>query len=231
MVEITSSGLLFDLDGVLIDSTPAVTRVWTAWALNHGFDPEDTVRRAHGRPSLSTIKEFLPGADHEAENRVVESGEINDTDGVIPLPGARELLSSLPDDRWGVVTSCTRALAEVRLKAAGLPIPVRLLTADDVQNGKPDPEPYQRGAAMLGINPGNCVVFEDAPAGIRSGKAAGASVIAVRTTASDAELEQAGPDWIVTGCNNVRLTSWDGGFLSLALDSTEAKSLEKRSNL
>jgi beta-phosphoglucomutase-like phosphatase (HAD superfamily) len=122
-------------------------------------------------------------------------------------------------------------LAEVRLKAAGLPIPVRLLTADDVQNGKPDPEPYQRGAAMLGINPGNCVVFEDAPAGIRSGKAAGASVIAVRTTASDAELEQAGPDWIVTGCNNVRLTSWDGGFLSLALDSTEAKSLEKRSNL
>ncbi len=174
MVEVTCSGLLFDLDGVLVDSTPAVARVWTKWALSHGFDPEETVRRAHGRPSLATIRDLLPNANFVAENEVVLRGEIEDTAGVVPLPGARELLSSLPPDRWAIVTSCARPLAEVRLKAAGLPIPRRLLTSDDVTNGKPDPEPYRKGAVLLGVPAPKCLVFEDAPAGIRAGKAAGA---------------------------------------------------------
>jgi mannitol-1-/sugar-/sorbitol-6-phosphatase len=204
MTEITCSALLFDLDGVLIDSTPAVTRVWSQWAVAHGFDPDDVVRRAHGRPSIATIRDYLPRGDHEAENQKVESGEIGDLHGVVALPGARELLRALPSDRWTIVTSCTRALAEVRLRAAGFPIPERLLTCDDVKNGKPDPEPYLKGASLLGISPENCVVIEDVPAGIRAGKAAGARVIACRTTVPQSELKNA--DWIVDNCKSVSVS-------------------------
>jgi sugar-phosphatase len=203
MTEITCSALLFDLDGVLIDSTPAVIRVWTQWAMAHGFDPDEVVRRAHGRPSISTIREYFPHADHEAENRVVESGEIADLDGVVPLPGARELLEALPPDRWTIVTSCTRQLGTTRLRAAGLPIPSRLVTCDDVKNGKPDPEPYLKGASLLGVAAKDCIVVEDAPAGIRAGKAAGARVIACRTTSPEPELRDAGADWIIDNCKSI----------------------------
>lgn len=207
MTEITCSALLFDLDGVLIDSTPAVIRVWTQWALARGFDPVEVVRTAHGRPSISTIREYLPHADHEAENRVVESGEIADLNGVVPLPGAKELLEALPPERWTIVTSCTRQLGRTRLRAAGLPIPSRLITCDDVKNGKPDPEPYLKGASLLGFAARDCIVVEDAPAGIRAGKEAGARVIACRTTSAEQELTDAGADWIVDNCKSI---SWLG---------------------
>src|SRR5438270_7426946 len=151
MVEVACSGLLFDLDGVLVDSTPAVARVWTKWAVAHGFDPEETVRKAHGRPSVATIRDLLPHADAEEENQIVLRGEIEDTEGVVPLPGARELLNSLPLEKWALVTSCARPLAEVRLRAAGLPVPTRMITCEDVRIGKPDPEPYQKGADVLGV--------------------------------------------------------------------------------
>src|SRR5271154_3006030 len=172
MTQITCGALLFDLDGVLVDSTPAVARVWSRWAIAHGFDPDDVVRKAHGRPSISTIRDYLPNADYEAENRVVERGELEDLEGVVTLPGARELLAALPPNRWTIVPSCTRALAEARLRAAGLPIPERLVTCDDVKNGKPDPEPYLKGALLLGVSAKDCVVVEDAPAGIRAGQVA-----------------------------------------------------------
>src|SRR5579863_2708706 len=128
MNQIQCSALLFDLDGVLIDSTPAVARVWRRWALEHGFDPEEVVAHAHGRPSLTTVLEYLPDSDHAAENREVERREIEDLDGVVPLPGALELLAGLPQDRWVIVTSGTRPLAEVRIKAAGLPLPLHMVT-------------------------------------------------------------------------------------------------------
>jgi len=210
MVEVLCRGLLFDLDGVLIDSTPAVARVWSRWAIEHGFDPEDTVRRAHGRPSITTIRELLPNADHEAENQKVERGEIEDIEGLVPLPGAREFLNSLHPNEWTIVTSCTRPLAETRLKAAGLPIPPRLLTSNDVKFGKPNPEPYLKGAAILGFPAMDCVVFEDAPAGIRAGKAAGATVISFTTTAPDSELDQAGADFILSGFGALSLASANG---------------------
>ncbi|MGB9074058.1 MAG: HAD family hydrolase [Terriglobales bacterium] len=203
MTTIRCSALLFDLDGVLIDSTPAVARVWHSWAQEHGFDPAEVVRRAHGRPSLSTIREFLPHADHEAENREVERREIEDIGGVIQLPGTRQLLGSLPSGGWTIVTSCTRPLAEVRLRTAGLPIPKNMVTASDVANGKPHPEPYQKAAAILGYAAADCVVVEDVPAGIRAGKAAGARVIAFPTTMDRRELENAGPDWIVRNCADI----------------------------
>jgi len=204
MNPIQCRGVLFDLDGVLVDSTPAVARVWAGWALEHGFsDPDEIVRIAHGRPSITTIRELLPNVDHEAENREVERREIADTDGVIPLPGAMELLQTLPLERWAIVTSCTRPLAGVRIAAAGLPKPKHLVTATDVHRGKPDPEPYLKGAEILGIATSDCVVMEDAPAGIRAGKAAGARVLAVRTTATDQELRPAGADWVVDNCAEI----------------------------
>jgi mannitol-1-/sugar-/sorbitol-6-phosphatase len=206
-MKIQCRGILFDLDGVLVDSTPAVARVWTIWANKHGFVPAEVVRQAHGRPSLTTIRELLPNADHDAENREVERGEIEDTDGVIPLPGALELLQALPPERWAIATSCTRRLAEVRIRAAGLPVPKHLITSNDVQHGKPDPEPYIKAAKILGLAPADCIVVEDAPAGIRAGKAAGARVLALRTTAPDAELTQSGANWIVSDLASLRLDS------------------------
>jgi mannitol-1-/sugar-/sorbitol-6-phosphatase len=202
-MEITCNAVLFDLDGVLVDSTPAVARVWTGWALEHGLNPDEVVKRAHGRPSLSTIREYLPDADLELENSEVERRELADLEDVVVLPGARELLSSLPPTQWTIVTSCTRPLAEARIRAAALPTPERFVSSDDITRGKPDPEPYLKAAKLLGFLPGDCVVVEDAPAGILAGRTAGNRVIAVRTTAADRELAAAGASWIVDGCNSI----------------------------
>src|ERR1022692_2976995 len=127
MIQIHCAALLFDMDGVLINSTPAVSRVWRRWALEHGFDPDEVVARAPGRPRPTTGGGNLPNADHEAENRVVERREIEDLEGVVPLPGALDLLASLPRERWTIVTSCTRSLAEARIRAASWPVPAMLI--------------------------------------------------------------------------------------------------------
>jgi sugar-phosphatase len=220
MTQIHCAALLFDMDGVLIDSTPAVARVWSRWAIEHGFIPEEVVARAHGRPSLTTLRELLPNADHEAANREVERREIEDLDGVLPLPGALDLLASLPANRWTIVTSCTRTLAEVRIRAAGLPLPTKLVTSNDITQGKPHPEPYLKGASLLGFPAAHCVVIEDAPAGVRAGKAAGAKVIAFKTTVQETELREAGADWILNNCADIHLPSVSqsaGQGLNLAL--------------
>ena len=217
MTQIRCAALLFDMDGVLINSTPAVARVWRRWAIEHGFNPEEVVARAHGRPSLTTVREYLPNADHEAENHEVERREIADLEGVVPLPGALDLLASLPEDRWTIVTSCTRPLAEVRIRAAGLPLPKKLITANDIVQGKPHPEPYLKGASALGFPPTECVVLEDVPAGVRAGKAAGAKVIAFRATVQESVLRDAGADWILNNCADIRLLE-SGESLKLALE-------------
>ncbi len=165
--------------------------------LEHGFEPEKTAREAHGRPSLESIRELLPDGDHAALNRDLEQREIDDTEGVVPLPGIVELLASLPPERWTVVTSCTLPLAMARLGAAGLHAPPRMITSSDISNGKPHPEPYLKGANALGFVAADCIAFEDAPAGVRSAKAAGARVVALRSTDSDEALLAAGADWIV----------------------------------
>jgi sugar-phosphatase len=220
MTEIQCAALLFDLDGVLINSTPAVARVWRQWAIEHGFNPEEVVARAHGRPSLTTVREYLPNADHDAENREVERREIEDLEGVIPLPGALDLLAGLPADRWTIVPSCTRPLAEVRIRAAGLPLPKQMITSNDIRHGKPHPEPYLKGAALLGFPPTECVVCEDVPAGVCAGKAAGAKVIAFKTTVAESELREAGADWILKNCADIRLLK-SSGDLTLALGGVQ----------
>jgi sugar-phosphatase len=214
MIQVDCAALLFDLDGVLIDSTPAVARVWRGWAIEHGFNPEEVVARAHGRPSLTTVREYLPNSDHHAENKEVERREIEDLAGVVPLPGALELLRSLPPDRWAIVTSCTRPLAEVRIKAAGLPLPAKLITSSDITHGKPHPEPFMKGASVLGFPATECIVLEDVPAGVRSGKAAGARVIAFTSTVQVPALREAGADWVLRNCADVRLL---GNFEHLEL--------------
>lgn len=183
--------ILFDLDGVLVDSTLAVERVWRKWAAEHKVDPELVMENAHGRRSIETIRIVAPALDAERENLKVENMEISDKEGIVAIPGAAELLSSLPSDRFNVVTSATAALASARLRYAGLPIPESIVTADDVVEGKPSPEPYLKGAAMLGVASADCVVFEDTPAGVESGKAAGMRVIAVTSTYAAPELKRA----------------------------------------
>lgn len=212
------SALLFDLDGVLIDSTPAVARVWRGWAIERGLEPEAVIRMAHGRPSRTTIRDLLPNADIDREDREVERREMEDLDGVVLLPGAREILDALPAGRWAIATSCTRPLAEVRLRAAGLPIPKTLVTSSDVRIGKPDPEPYLKAAGKLGFAASECIVVEDAAAGVRAGKAAGARVIAFLTTMMRSDLEEAGANWIVQDCSALALSKNDNdGELELEI--------------
>src|SRR5579885_1175838 len=218
MTQVQCAALLFDLDGVLINSTPAVARVWRQWAIEHGFNPEEVVSRAHGRPSLTTVREYLPNANHEKENRDVERREIEDLGGVVPLPGALELLASLPPDRWTIVTSCTRPLAEVRIKAAGLPLPRKMITSNDITHGTPDPEPYLKGSALLGFAAKDCIVFEDVPAGVRAGKSATARVAAFTSTVQESALRDSGADWVMKNCSDVKLSGQAAG-LNLTFNS------------
>jgi mannitol-1-/sugar-/sorbitol-6-phosphatase len=204
-VEIETRGILFDLDGVLVDSTPAVARCWARWAVQYGFNADEVVRQAHGRPSIVTLRELMPDGDYEEENRKMEEWEIADTDGVVPLPGVIGILRALPPDQWTIVTSCTPPLAEVRIRVAGLPRPQKIVTSGDVKRFKPDPDPYLKGAELLGLQPADCVVVEDAPAGIRAGRAAGSRVLALRTTEVDELLTAAGATWIVNDLSKVTL--------------------------
>lgn len=191
MGSIECSGVLFDLDGVLVDSTPCVARVWRGWAIEHGFDPAAVIRLAHGRRAIETVEMLAPHLDSAAELRELERRELDDTDGLVRIEGAERLLASLPPDRWAVVTSGTRRLAGKRLRLAGLPVPEKMVSADEVKLGKPDPAPFRRGAELLGVGPEQCVAVEDAPSGITAAHRAGMRVLAVPTTYPRAELSQA----------------------------------------
>jgi len=211
----STKAILFDMDGVLIDSAPAVERVWRVWARAHGLDPALVVAQAHGRRSIETIRAVAPAMDAEKENVVVEQMEIEDKDGVTALPGAARLLAQLPDDRFAIVTSATRPLAVARLGYAGLRVPRYMVTADDVVNGKPSPEPYLKGAALLGFDPADCVVFEDTPAGIAAARDSAMHAVALQTTYPAQDLQAA--DAIVTSLEDVKVeVQQDRILISLA---------------
>jgi mannitol-1-/sugar-/sorbitol-6-phosphatase len=183
--------ILFDLDGVLVDSTAVVVRTWRDWAEDRDLDAERILEVAHGRRAAEVVRLFAPDLDADAEARELERIEVEDLDGVLEIEGARELLSSLPADGWTVVTSGTRPLASSRMQHVGLPLPERFVSADDVQNGKPHPEAYLKGAEVLGVRPEACVVVEDAPSGVSSAKSAGMRVVAVTTTYREDDLQEA----------------------------------------
>lgn len=177
-----AGALLFDMDGTLLLSVAVTERAWGEWAARHGLDARVVIAAAHGRRSIDTMRDFAPpGVDAELEDAGMRERERTDTDGIVPVPGALDFLASLPADRWAVVTSADRALATVRMAAAGIPMPAVLVTADDVTSGKPDPMGYRLAAARLGVDPAACVVFEDAPAGLAAGHAAGGAVVALAT--------------------------------------------------
>jgi mannitol-1-/sugar-/sorbitol-6-phosphatase len=186
-----AKAILFDMDGVLMDSTPSVERVWRIWAAKHALEPERIAPLAHGRRSIETIRAVAPDLDAEKENVVVEQMEIDDKEGVTALPGAAELLAHLPSDQFAIVTSATLPLAMARLGYAGIPVPRYMITANDVFHGKPSPEPFLKGAALLGFAPADCLVFEDTPAGISSARSAGMQAIALQTTYPANQLQAA----------------------------------------
>lgn len=176
----TFSAILFDMDGTLIDSREAVARTWQHWAARHGIDFRTLLSAAHGRRTRDTVRLFCPdGVDPEAEALELERREEDDAEGIVAVKGAAKLLSALEPDRWAIVTSAGRRLANHRLAAAGLPLPEVLVTAESVQRGKPDPEGYALAARLLGVDAKRCLVFEDAEAGIAAGQAAGATVLAI----------------------------------------------------
>ncbi|HEV8075766.1 MAG TPA: HAD-IA family hydrolase [Candidatus Acidoferrum sp.] len=234
MPRILCRGLLIDMDGVLVDSTATIARVWARWAARYNMDPVTVTALAHGRTSRASIQDLLPNESPEVrdeENHWMLRAELEDIADVVALPGARELLAAVPTAQRVVVTSAARNLAEVRLRAAGVwDLVHHLVSSSDIQNGKPHPEPYLKGAAALQLPPADCVVIEDAPSGTRSGKSAGARVLAIRTTSIDAELLAAGADWIANDCGSLRCTVAPGSNqLTLEFPDNENPRLPKMS--
>lgn len=203
--QLECEAILFDLDGVLIDSTECIYRHWKEWADAHGLDADEIMRMSHGVRTVETIRRVAPLLDAEKEAALYSAREAADTIGVVAMQGASQLLAALPEGRWAIVTSCSRELAMARLRQANLPIPRILVTADDVRQGKPAPEPYLAGAKGLGIAPKRCVVVEDAPAGIEAGKKAGMQVIGITTTLTGEELIASGADLVIDHATRLKI--------------------------
>lgn len=215
MPTFSCSAILFDLDGVLCDSTGAVDREWREWARRKGVDPEAVMAIAHGVRTIEVIRMVAPHLDAEAEADAIENDEASDQAGVSVMPGAAELLRSIPPGRWGVVTSGSRLLASARLPFCGLPVPDVLVTSDDVTNGKPHPEPYLKGAERLGFDPADCLVIEDAPAGIQAARSAGMKVIGITSTYAADALVQA--DAVIARLAQIQVKSNGAGKLGVEI--------------
>lgn len=218
-MRIDCAAILFDLDGVLVDSTAYIERQWREWAASKGLDPAPFLRVCHGRRAVETICLAAPELNAEAEVAQFRERKIEEEAPLAAVPGAAELLATLPDDRWAVVTSGARRFALARLAGAGLPPPRTLVSAEDVRQGKPSPEGYLRAAELLGIAAHECLVVEDAPPGIQAAKTAGATVVALTTTHPAEALADA--DVVLSSLADVRLMSAStaGRLLALELGS------------
>ena len=172
-MKVRTKGLLFDMDGVLISSLGSVERSWQTWAEGHGIDVGETIKTAHGMRAIETVRVLRPDSDHAAELKVIEDLEIGDTEGLQVLDGVASILQSLPQKFWTIVTSATERLTRSRLAFAGIPVPQHIVTADMVTHGKPHPEPYLRGAKILGLAPADCIVIEDSTSGAKAGHSCG----------------------------------------------------------
>jgi sugar-phosphatase len=205
------AAVVFDMDGTLIDSTAVVVRSWVRWAQEHDVDPR-RLQGFHGVPAAAIVAELLPAHRHEDAVARITELELGDTDGIDVLPGAAEALAALAPDRSAIATSCTAPLASARIAASGLVAPRVLVTADDVERGKPHPDPVLLAAERLGVDPRDCLVVEDAPGGLAAARAAGCSTLAVVTTTPREELVEAA-DAVVTDLSHVAFTHSGGGVL------------------
>jgi len=210
LVAVEAKGILFDMDGVLISSIGSVVRCWKRWAKIYGIPDAENYEVPHGVRAIDTVKSLRPDIDPVEGLRVIEDMEIEDTADLKVLPGVKALLESLPPERWAIVTSATKRLMLGRLAVAGLPVPSRIISGDMVERGKPDPEPYRRGAALLGARPEECVVVEDAPSGVGAGVAAGCRVLGVLGTHSREELRAA--DWVAASLEGLAVTTTANGL-------------------
>lgn len=217
MQEVSCQAILFDLDGVLVDSTVIVERHWHRWAARNGLQGEHILANAHGRRTMDTLRAVASHLhlDLEQETTLIEKSAAEDTEGLLAIPGAAELLLALPDHSWAVVTSGSRLLATTRLRAVDLPLPQIFITAEQVSLGKPHPEGYLKAAALLGLEPRDCLVIEDAPAGIQAAHAAGSRVIGVTTTFSATDLDEA--DFVVPELSYLHLAFTESGTTSRPL--------------
>ena len=207
-MQIRCKGILFDMDGILISSLGSVERSWTKWAQMRGVDPVYACSIAHGCRSIDTVARLRPDLDSEAENRIIEDMEVEDTEGITVLPGVLKLLAALPSDRWTVVTSATERLARVRMAAGRIPVPERFVSAELVTHGKPHPQPFLAGAALLGFAPEECVVFEDAASGTKAGRAAGCTVVATTFSHPIETLDAA--DYLIADVTGVEVATLPG---------------------
>jgi sugar-phosphatase len=188
-VLVRCKGILFDMDGILISSLGSVERSWTKWSGMRGLDPAYVLTIIHGRRAIETVAMLRPDLDSSEELKLIEDIELADGEGITVLPGVKELIASLPNDRWTVVTSATEGLARMRLAGSGFTVPARLVTAETVNEGKPHPAPYLAGAALLGFAPEECVVFEDSASGVAAGCAARCIVVATTFSHEAEHLE------------------------------------------
>ena len=196
-------GILFDMDGVLVSSLGSVERSWKTWAESRGVDPATAISAAHGRRAIETVRLLRPDLNDLQELKWIEDLEVEDREGLEILPGIKPILESLPEKYWTVVTSATDRLARARMAYGGIPVPAPMITADMVTRGKPDPEPYRRGAELLGLAPADCLVIEDSASGAKAGHAAGCKVLATLFSHSLESLSAA--DWIVRSLEDVRV--------------------------
>jgi len=208
LAERVFDAVLFDMDGTLIDSTAAVLRSWDTWAAEHGLEA-DALSGWHGVPSASVVQAVLAADRHQAGIARIAELEVADVDDIVILPGARESLAALRNTKNAIATSCTVALAEARMRAAQLVPPSVLVTVDDVLRGKPAPDPYLEAARRLGVDPTNCLVVEDAPAGLESARAAGCATLAVITTTRPEDLIA---DAVVPDLSHVRFEATPAGI-------------------
>jgi sugar-phosphatase len=219
-VNVQCKGFLFDLDGTLVDSLPVVERSWCHWADRHGIDHQDVLNFIHGKQAITSLRHFLPGRSEEeiqSEFTYLEQIEAADTDGIVALPGAIELLQHLNEAHipWAIVTSGSIPVAHARHKAAGLPLPEVFVTAERVKRGKPEPDAFLLGAELLGLHPADCVVVEDAAAGVLAGLNAGSHVIAVNVPAGSPRLDEV--DFVISSLETLDVHRNSDGNVTVSL--------------
>lgn len=209
--------VLFDMDGVLISSTASDERSWLRWARLHGMEGTFSLQSTHGRRTIDTLRLLRPDLDLAVELERLEGFDAEDQDGIVSYPGVQPLIASLPADAWAVVTSASEQIMKRRLQAAGITLPRYFISGEMVLHGKPHPEAYRMGARILGAEPSECLVIEDAPTGIKSGKAAGCQVLAVLSSHGPNDLR--GADWIIPSLQHVTASSAPDEVIAVQLTS------------